>query len=115
MPCVREACSNGQHPGAIVRACSVGMSLPHPDVLRCRSCWPRCADVTDPAPPASPPGGHQAFAGAAGHVLVGRDAERLQLANQLDSARQGGGQVLVVLGEAGIGKSALLDDLAAQV
>jgi len=69
--------------------------------------------VTDSAHTASPLG-HKAFAGAAGHVLVGRDAERLQLANQLASARQGSGQALVVLGEAGIGKSALLDDLAEQ-
>ncbi|HVQ18629.1 MAG TPA: ATP-binding protein, partial [Actinomycetes bacterium] len=69
--------------------------------------------MTDSAHTASPLG-HKAFAGAAGHVLVGRDAERLQLANQLASARQGSGQALVVLGEAGIGKSALLDDLAEQ-
>lgn len=50
-----------------------------------------------------------AFASAGG--LTGRDAECVQLRDLIDSARTGAGQVLVVRGEAGIGKTALLDQL----
>lgn len=44
-------------------------------------------------------------------MLVGRDAERQRLDALLAAARLGQSGVLVVTGEAGIGKTALLDDL----
>ena len=43
-------------------------------------------------------------------MLVGRDAERARLRRVLVNARAGRSGVLVVSGEAGVGKSALLDD-----
>jgi DNA-binding CsgD family transcriptional regulator len=46
--------------------------------------------------------------------LLGRHDERLQLAGLMRSAREGRGSAVVLLGEAGIGKSALLDELADQ-
>ena len=45
--------------------------------------------------------------------LLGRSQERHRLANMLHSAQAGRGTALLIQGEAGIGKSALLDDLAA--
>jgi DNA-binding CsgD family transcriptional regulator len=47
-----------------------------------------------------------------GAALIGRDAEREVLAGLLAGARAGAGRALVLRGEAGIGKSALLDDVA---
>ena len=44
-------------------------------------------------------------------VLQGRDTERARLAALADQARSGQAAVLVVLGEPGVGKSALLQDL----
>ncbi len=46
-------------------------------------------------------------------VLVGRSQERHRLKDMLQSAQAGRGVALVIQGQAGIGKSALLDDLAA--
>ncbi len=46
-------------------------------------------------------------------VLVGRDAERARLQTLLTDARDGRSGVLVVSGEAGVGKTALLDDAVA--
>jgi DNA-binding CsgD family transcriptional regulator len=46
-------------------------------------------------------------------MLVGREDEQRRLAALLDTARAGRSQVLAVVGEAGVGKSALLDDTAA--
>lgn len=46
-------------------------------------------------------------------LLVGRDEERRMLAAVLERARQGQPDALVVIGEPGIGKTALLDDLRA--
>jgi DNA-binding CsgD family transcriptional regulator len=46
-------------------------------------------------------------------VLHGRDVERARLAALLDGARTGRAGILVVHGEPGAGKSALLDDLVA--
>ncbi|MDX6621915.1 MAG: hypothetical protein QOK36_4301, partial [Gaiellales bacterium] len=46
-------------------------------------------------------------------MLVGRDAERSQIAARLKAARAGRSQMLVVRGEAGVGKTALLDDAVA--
>jgi DNA-binding CsgD family transcriptional regulator len=43
-------------------------------------------------------------------VLVGRDAERARVKGLLADAREGRSAVLVVSGEAGVGKTALLDD-----
>jgi DNA-binding CsgD family transcriptional regulator len=45
-------------------------------------------------------------------AILGRRDERQQLANTLRAAREGRGGAVVIRGEAGIGKSALLDDLA---
>ncbi|GIF62104.1 transcriptional regulator [Asanoa ishikariensis] len=50
---------------------------------------------------------------AAGIGLVGRDAERRMLAALADDVRAGSSRVVVIRGAAGIGKTALLDDLAA--
>lgn len=47
-------------------------------------------------------------------MLVGRDAERQQIARLVAGARLGQSGVLVLRGEAGIGKSALLGDAASQ-
>jgi hypothetical protein len=44
--------------------------------------------------------------------ILGRRDERQQLALSLRGARRGRGGAVVIRGEAGIGKSALLDDLA---
>ncbi|HVH17983.1 MAG TPA: AAA family ATPase, partial [Myxococcota bacterium] len=46
--------------------------------------------------------------------LVGRDSERARIDNALTVARQGGSAVIVVRGEAGMGKTALLDDAVAR-
>ncbi|MEP7054852.1 MAG: ATP-binding protein, partial [Actinomycetota bacterium] len=46
-------------------------------------------------------------------MLHGRDVERTRLAMLLDEARQARAGALVVRGDAGVGKSALLDDLVA--
>ena len=42
--------------------------------------------------------------------LIGRESERARIARALTVARQGGSSVIVVRGEAGAGKTALLDD-----
>ena len=44
--------------------------------------------------------------------LVGREDEMARLAAALDAARRGGGRVIVVQGEAGVGKSRLIAELA---
>ena len=43
-------------------------------------------------------------------MLLGRDAERARLAGLLGGARDGASAAVVIRGEPGIGKSALLDD-----
>ena len=47
-------------------------------------------------------------------MLLGRDAERARLAELLAGARSGASAALVIRGEPGIGKSALLDDAVAR-
>ncbi|WP_217914842.1 AAA family ATPase [Miltoncostaea marina] len=47
-------------------------------------------------------------------MLIGRDAERARLRTLLEAARAGRGGVVVLRGEAGIGKTALLADLRAR-
>jgi DNA-binding CsgD family transcriptional regulator len=47
-------------------------------------------------------------------VLVGRDREREAIERALESARSGTSATLALVGEAGIGKTALLDDAAAR-
>ena len=44
--------------------------------------------------------------------LVGRQGELAAIARALDEVRDGGSRVIAVLGEAGIGKTALLDAIA---
>ena len=46
--------------------------------------------------------------------LVGRDAELRLLTERLDAARAGKGSTVIIFGETGIGKTRLLDDLAAR-
>ena len=46
-------------------------------------------------------------------VLYGRDAERARLAALLEDAREGRAGILLLHGEPGVGKSALLEDLVA--
>jgi DNA-binding CsgD family transcriptional regulator len=46
------------------------------------------------------------------NALVGRQAELERLTEALDSARQGNGSVLLLAGEAGVGKTRLAEDLA---
>ena len=49
-----------------------------------------------------------------GRRLIGRDGERARIERALTTARQGGSAVIVVRGEAGAGKTALLDDAVAR-
>jgi GMP synthase-like glutamine amidotransferase/tetratricopeptide (TPR) repeat protein/DNA-binding CsgD family transcriptional regulator len=51
---------------------------------------------------------------AVGRQLIGRDGERAGIERALTTARQGGSAVIVVRGEAGAGKTALLDDALAR-
>ena len=46
--------------------------------------------------------------------LIGRDGERARILRALTTARQGGSAVIVVRGDAGAGKTALLDDAVAR-
>jgi GMP synthase-like glutamine amidotransferase/tetratricopeptide (TPR) repeat protein/DNA-binding CsgD family transcriptional regulator len=45
--------------------------------------------------------------------LIGRDSERARVKNALTAVRQGGSAVIVVRGEAGLGKTVLLDEAVA--
>jgi len=47
-------------------------------------------------------------------VLIGREAEQARIGRALDTAREGGSDALVVRGEPGIGKTALLRDAIAR-
>jgi PAS domain S-box-containing protein len=49
------------------------------------------------------------------HRLVGRDQERTRLGNFFERVRQGAVELLLVTGEPGIGKSALVDELHASL
>lgn len=51
--------------------------------------------------------------GRVGSALVGRDAELKQLKDAADQVKQGRGQIICLIGEAGLGKSRLLDELHA--
>ncbi len=77
------------------------------DLLRRQSASPPAhpAEIRDlVAAPPPPPGGAP---------LIGRDEELARLSQVLDRARQGHGLVAAVIGEAGIGKSRLVEELAA--
>jgi DNA-binding CsgD family transcriptional regulator len=58
-------------------------------------------------------GSHQSPPAAGSLPLVGRQAERLVLREQLNAAIAGRGRLVILGGEAGIGKTALCRDLAA--
>src|SRR5262249_26572287 len=62
------------------------------------------------APPPAAPGGPRPRSPLA-PPLIGRDAELTRLRDALDAAERGRGRLVVVLGEAGIGKSSLLEAL----
>ena len=49
--------------------------------------------------------------GSAGSRLIGRDAEGAQLYEAMTVAAQGQSQVVLVIGDAGIGKTSLVSDL----
>src|SRR6266849_2241074 len=62
-------------------------------------------------------GGHQGYSAAGDvllHGLFGREREFGALSDLVDQARGGTGGALVVRGEAGTGKSALLDAVSAE-
>src|SRR5262249_19696339 len=61
------------------------------------------------------PSHDQEFVTAAVPVLVGRDEESGLLRRRWEQSKAGLGQVVFVSGEAGIGKSALVEGLRAQV
>ena len=67
--------------------------------------------VGQPAIGEAPERRHDALAGTA--PLIGRDSELARLREQRRSAWQGAGRLTVILGEAGIGKSRLIGELAA--
>ena len=46
-------------------------------------------------------------------IAIGREAEIAALREQLQRSRRGGGQAVLVSGDAGVGKSRLLDEAAA--
>ena len=46
--------------------------------------------------------------------LIGRDGEMARLREALAQARAGAGQLLVIVGEAGVGKTRLIDEIAAE-
>ena len=46
-------------------------------------------------------------------LMIGREMERAALRAALEAARRGRGQAMIILGEPGVGKSMLLEDLAA--
>lgn len=86
----------GLDPGARLR--ELEQAILRHDVAPLRPAAP----VAGAEPPAPTPVAREEDA------LVGRDAEVLALAAALDRARQGAGQVILVSGEAGIGKSRLV-------
>jgi DNA-binding NtrC family response regulator/tetratricopeptide (TPR) repeat protein len=73
--------------------------------------------------PAAPPGARRLVRGERGAVgggrrlppLVGRDRELALLRSRLDDAARGHGQVVGILGEAGLGKSRLLQEFRQQL
>ena len=69
---------------------------------------PGAASRTDVPPVSSPAGIQRSRTVLGGVELVGRDAELAVVARALADVRGGTGRVLGVVGEAGIGKTALL-------
>jgi len=66
------------------------------------------------AAPSAPPAPEASRSRAADTPLIGRDAELARLRRALDQARAGRGTALAVVGEAGIGKSRLVEELIGQ-
>lgn len=63
----------------------------------------------------SPPSGARAAGGGDGHGLLERDDVMADLVDMVDQARSGRGRVALVRGEAGIGKTAVVDALVEAV
>lgn len=67
-----------------------------------------------PAPPSTTPASTPVGGISAETPLVGRDAEHTRLRRALHDAWQGSGSSLVLLGDAGVGKSRLADEIASE-
>src|SRR6267378_1720967 len=91
----------------------VGISCCSSSVSGRTMAGPSGPDVTDTQRRSRPITGGSAGSGESAHPeLLGRTGERQVLADLLRAARAGHGGAVVLRGEAGIGKSALLEDLA---
>ncbi|HEV8306588.1 MAG TPA: BTAD domain-containing putative transcriptional regulator [Methylomirabilota bacterium] len=82
------------------------------EILRQRPALPAAA-LRAPSPPSREPAGPPAGAPAFETALIGRNRELVQLRQAVENAGRQAGTVIAVLGEAGIGKSRLLGELAA--
>lgn len=97
---------------ALAQRLAEHLGIPAPE----RAAFVHAARLAQALPPdgAALPASRPPLAGgpheAAATPLVGRDAQIALVATALDQARRGAGQVLLVQGEAGIGKSRLLQE-----
>jgi len=75
---------------------------------------PETAPESSEPPTRAPSGGGRLVLPARGILLIGRDAELGRLRDLAQRAEEGRGQIAIVLGEAGIGKTRLLAEIAAE-